>query len=116
MSFNLGEFYAKIPEKLVEAQGKLESAIESFGEASEANTAATIEYRKAKASAIKRMKEEGMSVTLIGDIVQGETADLKSVMLRAENSKRKCLMLYEAFRERLFTLRAMNRGTESIAK
>ena len=112
----LTNFYAKIPEKLVEAQGKLEESIKSFGTASELYTETFIEYRKLKGEVVKRLKGEGVQVSIIAEIAQGETAEAKGKMLNAEAQKKKTIMLYDAYRERLFTLRSMNRSTEALTR
>lgn len=67
------------------------------------------DYRKALEIEILKLKTEGMSVTLIGDIARGKTADLKYERDLAEAR-------YKSARDSLEAIKAQANGLQSILK
>jgi len=94
--YNLPNIQANIEQMLLRACEDHEKAIIAYGQASDIYADDFMAYRKAKAEVVKRLKAEGEKVTIISDIANGETAQLKGEMLKSEGQKKKCSMMVSA--------------------
>ena len=112
--FDIPKFYAAIPEKLVHAQNMLEKAIEAYGLASDEEATTLMEYRKVKGETILELSRTKTPATYILEVAQGKTAELKYKAMVATGKRTKVAKLVDAYRERIYTLRHMNKSIEGM--
>lgn len=113
--FNLAQVNAELDNMLLRAQCDLEDVIEAFGEAVDEHAEAEARYRKTRGDTVRRLREEGIAATLIGDIVKGATAELKAESLRAEGLKAKCKLMAAAIELRINSLKFVGKRTDALA-
>ncbi len=77
---------------------KAEDALKALDEATNIFAIAQRNYRLEKGDITEKLRRDGIQVTIIKDIVQGRTADLRMKMVQAEGQVEKCknyLYLYK---------------------
>lgn len=114
--FDLAAFYTEIPQRLVDSQRLLERTITAYGEAADEEAMATLNYRKKKGEIIDGLLGAKMPATVILEVARGRCAEEKRDLLLATSKKNKLHKLIEGYRERIFTLRHMGRGTEAMIR
>jgi hypothetical protein len=114
--YNLQNIYANIDNMLFEAQETLEKAIEAYGIANDDYGNKFTEYRKERAVIVRRLKSEGKQVGVIKDMTDGETANLKGELLKAEGRMKKCKMYVDAYTERVQAIKFVGRKTDTLVK
>lgn len=113
-SYDLPTLYANLDQYLTKAQHDLELAIEAYGHAGDEHATRHAEYRKAKAEAIKRLKEAKHPATLIGDLAQGEVAELKEAEMASEYKAKRCKFAIDAIQERINMMKYIGRSSERV--
>jgi hypothetical protein len=99
--YDLGTIQSNIEQMLLRACEEHENAIIAYGEASDVYSDCFIAYRKKKSEVTKRLKKEGEKVTIIKDLANGETLELKGELLKAEGQMTKCKMIVNALENRI---------------
>ena len=112
-NFDLASFYTDLDKHLYQAQLDLEHLIEAYGEAGMQHAKAYAEYRKAKAEACLRIREEGKPVGMVTDLANGATADVKQAEMEAEARVKKARLLVDAVTERINMLKYIGRTSET---
>ena len=100
-TYDLGTIQANIEQMLLRACEEQEKAIIAYGQANEIYADDFVNYRTAKADVTKRLKAEGEKVTIIADLANGETVELKGKQLKSEGQMKKCQMMVKALEERI---------------
>ena len=108
-NYNLAKIQANIEQMLLRACQEHEKAIIAYGEANSIYSEDFVNYRQAKASVTKRLKAEGEKVTIIADLANGETIELKGKLLKSEGQMKKCAMMVKALEERINAVKYIGR-------
>lgn len=98
-----------IKKEIYESSKRLSKGSTEIFKLAKAQAEAEREYRKALVMEIMRLKEEGMSISLINEIARGNTADLKFERDLAEAS-------YVAGRDSLKAIAVQVNGLQSILR
>ena len=110
--YDLGVINSEIEQMILRAQEELEKAIVAYGIAVDAYADAEMEYKKAKASFIIKLKNGKESVTLIPHLAEGESAELKKECISAEGNVKRLKMLVDAITERINGIKFIGRRVE----
>jgi len=86
---------------LKEAEQLMESTINAYDDAVKIHANAHSIYRSRLSLEIMTLKNDGMSVTLIGDLARGVCHIEKCELLEAEGMLKKCRMLFSKAEHRL---------------
>lgn len=113
---DLQHLYANLDEYLLKAQNDLESAISAYDMACIDFAETTMKYRKKRGKIVQKLKEEGMAATLIPDVSRGKTAKSKSLMIKAEGTKKYLEKLIMAIEHRINNYKFIGRKTDSLAR
>jgi len=118
MSFDHAKFYGNVPEHLFNAQKLLEAYTEEFGAMSDIEAEMLRKYRVNRSLCVKKARENKVSipVTLIGDIVKGETAIDKEEHLKAKSATKKVQYKIEAIKERIYSIRHLSKNIDHQIK
>lgn len=111
-NYDLPTLYADLDQFLVKAQHHLEQAIEAYGEAGDFHAEKQAEYRRAKASTVKQLREEKHPIGVINDLSQGMVADMKEAEMKAEYRAKQARMLIESITERINTMKYIGRASQ----
>lgn len=116
--FDPARFYASLPEKLREAQTRLEASVEAFGEASDAEVENLKKYREKRSTWLLRGKSEGIPATILENYVSGvsEVAEAEQNYLKAKAQKDKCKFYIEAYKERIYNIRHLGKDMDILTK
>lgn len=115
-TYDLPTIQGNIEQMLLRALESHEEAITAYGLANDAYADDMMAYRQAVAVVTKRLKAEGEKVTIIGDLVRGETAELKAAVLKSEGQMKRCKMLVLALEERIQAIKFIGRRLEVAVK
>jgi len=99
--YDLASIQASIEEMLLRACQSHEDAIIAYGQANEVYADDFVNYRQAKAAVTQRLKSQGEKVTIIADLANGETVEIKGKLLKSEGQMKKCQMMVKAYEERI---------------
>jgi hypothetical protein len=111
-TYDLPTLYSNLDQYLTKAQHDLEQAIEAYGVAGENHSSAYAEYRKAKAEAVKTLREDKHPVGVITDLANGLTAESKEKEMRSEYLAKQARMYVDAYQERINMLKYIGRACE----
>ena len=115
MSDRLVTFLSTAHRSLQKAQIQMEKAIEAYGEACDLRAAAEEAYRKNRATAMIRLKKQGIAVSMLDKLAEGEVADQKAECLKLDGYKEHARMRIEAFKERINSIKWLGRKSEELA-
>ena len=87
----------------------------AYGMACDIYADAFIKYRGKKAERTKYYKEKEERVTIIADMVQGDTLEEKKELLMAEGKKKTCEKWVMAYENRVNTFKFIGRKTDKLA-
>ena len=113
--FDKAEFYTNSPDYLIKAQKLLDSYIEDFGVKSDHEAEMLKVYREKRAEVVRASREMSIQITLITDIAKGESALEKANYMKAVSERKKVQYKIESIKERIYTIRHLNRGIEGKA-
>ena len=116
MSYDLSKLYSQIDQKLMDSQVELEGAIKAYGQACDVYADAFVAYRTAKAEAIKRLKGEGAAISIAVELAQGETAQLKGELLKAEGNRRRVEKMIDAYELRINSFKFIGKDRAGVTK
>ena len=111
-TYDLPTLYSNLDQYLTKAQHQLEVGIEAYGVAGEAHAEAYSDYRRAKADAVKQLREDKHPVGVITELSNGMTAASKEQEMKAEYTVKKARMLVDAYKERINMLKFIGRACE----
>lgn len=111
-NYDLPAFHSNIDQYLMKAQHDLEQAIVAYGLAGEEHSRKHAEYRRAKASAIKQLREEKNPVSIIADLAQGQVADMKEAEMASEYNAKRCRFMVDAIQSRINMMKFMGRAND----
>ena len=113
--YDLGQINSQAHNLLGRAQTDLSTAIEAYGLASDEFAECEQRLRKARETAITRLREEKMPVTLILDIVKGMTSELKRDSMKAEGRIKKASHMIRAIEHRINSVKFLGRRIDDAA-
>ena len=95
-------------------QIKLEETITAWGQAQDEFVNAFVIYRSAKGKRIAELRKEGVPVSVLNDIVQGELAELKGACMRAEFNAKQLQKFIDAYEHRINNTKFLGRKLEEL--
>ncbi len=108
--FDLQKFYINLPHYLLTVNNQHAEAIKAYGEACDDFALKVKDYRLKKSDKTSHWKKKGEKVTTIRDIVQGETAEEKSELLKAEGRKKMLAMYVDLYKYRNDNYKFIGKG------
>jgi len=109
LNSHIGNIYAKIDQFLFDAQKRYENAIKQYGIFRNKWVDKQVEYEKAFADEVQRLKNNDQPVTITKELAKQNLTELKKEMLELETKYKYFKALRDGMQERIQTIKFLGR-------